>query len=156
QRPADPAVGEAVDIAIPFGRKSWPGRRATKLFDEVACPVCSPGFLQRHRPFASTAELGRAPLLHLEAPGADQWLSWRDYLAAGEPPHAPLRGLVFNDYTLVLQAALAGPGVALGWRPLVDDMLESRRLVVALDRSLRTERGYFILRAAGSRPSRAV
>ncbi len=40
---------------------------------------------------------------------------------------------------------MSGQGVALGWRPLVDDLLAAGQLVPALDVAVRTERGYFLV-----------
>lgn len=53
--------------------------------------------------------------------------------------------LTFNNYPLVLQAALMGQGVALGWSPLIDDLMRDGHLVSLLDRPIQTERGYFLV-----------
>jgi len=42
---------------------------------------------------------------------------------------APLTGYRTNDYSLVLQAALDGQGVALGWGHIVLDLIDDGRLV---------------------------
>jgi putative choline sulfate-utilization transcription factor len=136
---------ELVDLALPFGRGPWPGCHAAKLFGEVVVPVCSPDFLRRHGSVRGIAELASLPLLDLEAPEPGRWLTWADYLAPHVPAGRTSRNLGFNDYMLVLQAAMAGHGVALGWRPLVDDLLQAGTLVVALDRTVETDRGYYIV-----------
>ena len=60
-------------------------------------------------------------------------------VAAGE------HRITINNYSLVIQAALAGQGVALGWRPLVDDLMERGQLVPALDRTVTTGKGYYLV-----------
>jgi DNA-binding transcriptional LysR family regulator len=54
-------------------------------------------------------------------------------------------GLRLNDYAPVLQAALAGQGVALGWEHLTAGAVAGRQLVRAVDRPLRTGMGFHIL-----------
>ena len=55
--------------------------------------------------------------------------------------------MTINNYPLVIQAALAGQGVALGWRPLVDDLLASGQLRAAWPEPVTTERGYYLVHA---------
>jgi putative choline sulfate-utilization transcription factor len=146
--------GDAVDLAIAFGAGKWPGCEAELLFPEEVVPVCSPAFLGRHPAVSESPErLLDAPLLHLESARPARWVTWQDWFQA---QHLTLKddrhGLTLNNHTLVLQAAMAGQGVALAWRPLVDELLKSGQLVVALDRPLRTERGYFLVQPSIQRP----
>jgi len=52
----------------------------------------------------------------------------------------------------VVQAAVEGHGVALGWAPLVDELLDRGALVIAHDRPVQTGRGYFLEAACEERP----
>lgn len=151
------------DVAVLFGTESWPRSDATRLVGENVVPVASPGFLAA-RPIRSIADLAGAPLLHLERPDANRWLSWDEYLAAcgaqdsGRDRHANRSELSFNNYMLVMQAAIAGQGVALGWRPLVDDLLRQGLVAEVPAPRITTERGYFLIapaRAARSATSAA-
>ena len=73
------------------------------------------------------------------------WFTWESWLAAhGEGMRAPPRRLIYPTYPLLLQAALAGEGVALGWRGLVDDLVAERRLVQLMPGITRADRGYFL------------
>ncbi|HEY9213308.1 MAG TPA: LysR substrate-binding domain-containing protein [Ancylobacter sp.] len=148
QGAGDPA-GEPSDLAILFGAGQWRKTDAVRLIAEDVVPIASPGFLQE-RPIRAVDDLAHVPLLHLEAPDADRWISWDEYrqacgavLNSAKPPvHS---GLSFNNYMLVIQAAIAGQGVALGWRPLVDDLLRQDLVVeVPLPRIV-TERGYYLV-----------
>ena len=51
-------------------------------------------------------------------------------------------GLQFNDYNLMVQAAIAGQGVILGSRPVLGDLLEAGLLVDPIPESAVTDIGY--------------
>jgi LysR family glycine cleavage system transcriptional activator len=114
---------DGVDIALRFGTGDWPGLHIEPLFDEIAFPVASPEFAARH-PVASDAAIARLPLI-LEDPPL--WRGWFD--AAGVAAPSPLRGLSFDDASMVVEAAAAGLGVALVRRLHADHFLETGRLV---------------------------
>ena len=144
------ALAEA-DLSIRFGTGAWPGQRAQKLFDEEAFPVCSPDCLARH-PHLAAGDLSAASLLHMEESSA-RWFTWDSWLSAPAPP----RRLIYPTYPLLLQAALAGEGVALGWRGLVDELVAEGRLVQLGPGITRADRGYFLcLPEAPSALARAV
>jgi putative choline sulfate-utilization transcription factor len=144
--------GEAVDFAIAFGDGQWAGCSAERLCFERVQPLCSPAFLAQHGPLADAAALARLPLLHLEAAAPERWLSWDDFFARQGLRQRPAgHDITLNTYPFVLQAALSGQGVALGWRPLVDELLASGQLVAALDAPVETERGYFLVQPQRAR-----
>lgn len=137
---------EPADFAIEFGSGQWDGCEAELLFPEIAVPVCSPGFLAAHGPIREASDLAALPLLHLEAVEPARWVSWDDWFAAQGVGRAGTgRNIHFNDYSFIIQAAMAGQGVALGWRPLVDELLDNGLLATALDLPIRTSRGYFLV-----------
>ena len=55
------------------------------------------------------------------------------------------RNLQINSYPLVIDAACAGQGVALGWRYLVDDLIAQGRLMRPIEQSLKTDFGYYFI-----------
>jgi LysR family transcriptional regulator, glycine cleavage system transcriptional activator len=139
------------DLSIRFGTGAWPGQRAMKLFDEEAFPVCSPDCLARH-PRLGQGDLAAASLLHMEESNS-RWFTWESWLGRPALP----RRLIYPTYPLLLQAALAGEGVALGWRGLVDALVAEGRLVQLAPGITRADRGYFLcLPEAASAPARAV
>ena len=144
QRQLDLRQAEA-DVAVWFGDGTWPGRRIVQWFPETVYPVCSPEFARRN-PLAGAAALRERRLLHVAEVNPPLWMSWSDWFAAEGVPMGPRKhDLTFNNYQLVLQAALLGQGVALGWRPLIDDLVRSRQLVCLTQVPMRTERGYYIV-----------
>jgi putative choline sulfate-utilization transcription factor len=134
------------DIAIAIGDGPWPGCEAVKLFSERVVPVCSPAFLAAHAPLCSAEDLDALTLLHVQHALPDRWVNWHDWFQAQQPSLAHSgQELSFNSYALVIQAALAGQGVALGWFPLIDELLHCGQLVRALPQALESPRGYYLL-----------
>ena len=58
-------------------------------------------------------------------------------------------GLRLNDYSLVIQAALAGQGVALGWWHIVEHLITQRLLQVPIEAPYREADGFFLIWPAG-------
>jgi DNA-binding transcriptional LysR family regulator len=86
------------------------------------------------------------PLLHVQPTEPERWLGWNGWFAAhglsAPPDH---HGSTFNSYALVMNAALTHQGVALGWRPLVDELIACEQLVALFDEPVTTPRGYFLV-----------
>jgi LysR family transcriptional regulator, glycine cleavage system transcriptional activator len=142
---------DPVDVAIVFGAGKHPHGAATRLFAEEVYPVCSPRHLEGQPAIRAARDLVTRPLLHLEddgrvSGGGDRWFNWRSWLRAAGIDSAPNDPrLSFDNYTLLIQAAIAGQGIALGWASLVDHLIRKGQLVRALDLSFTTRRGYFLL-----------
>jgi putative choline sulfate-utilization transcription factor len=139
------------DIAILFSdlaaARAMRGGRAVvaPLWPERVMAVCTPDFRSRHAGTEGRLDPARMPLLHLDSAEAGRWLTWRDWFQAQGLPPATAGGSTFNNYPLVIQAALLGQGVALGWLPLIRDMLQSGQLVPALEGTVETEHGYVLV-----------
>ncbi|HSF93503.1 MAG TPA: LysR substrate-binding domain-containing protein [Thermohalobaculum sp.] len=138
-------LADDVDIAILHGRGAWPGRVSVLLFAEEIYPVCAPAYLDSAPPLRQPADLPGHALLELEDVRWD-WMNWRGWLSwAGVHRPAAREPLRINAYPLVIEAAKAGQGIALGWRRLVDSELASGALVRPLPQSARTEFGYHLV-----------
>ncbi|MEM5345925.1 choline sulfate utilization transcriptional regulator [Paraburkholderia azotifigens] len=134
------------DIAIAFGDGHWPPCTSTRLFAEAVTPVCSPAFQRLHPPVHAAADLAALPLLHVQPTQPERWLAWNSWFSAyGLAAPEESQGMMFNSYSLVVQAALMGQGVALGWTPLTDELVASGQLVRLLDTPVTTERGYYLV-----------
>lgn len=142
---------DGIDVAVRYGGGEWPGVEAMLLFAEEIFPVCSPGYLARlGRPLAP-AELPGEQLLHMEQHAPD-WINWAMWLRAQgvEPPADLERGVTYNNFPVLLQAAIEGHGIALGTRYLLDDLINGGRLVRASEATLHSDRGYWLARPAGA------
>jgi len=129
---------DGVDVALRVGFGHWAGLRSELLFDEYVFPVCSPEFLARQthgvqahgsqgaQSYGASDEehIARGPLI-LE--DVNLWPSW--FEAAGISAPVPLRGQVFDDSALCVEAAAAGLGIALVRRLHAQEALASGRLV---------------------------
>ena len=108
---------------------NWPAYDSRPFAQEEIIAVAAPAYIARHGMPTELRALTTHNLIHLDEP----WRpapSWSEWLAsAGVALPSRNRGLVINDYVSVIQAALDGQGVALGWRHLIDRMLDEGRLV---------------------------
>ena len=139
-RVVDLARGET-DLAIRYGRGRYPGLHTTRLLGEILFPVCSPSLLETHGPLHEPGDLIRLPLLH-----DDDHSDWRAWLeTVGASPRDAVRGTVFTDSSLLVQAAIAGQGVAMARGVLVDDALRAGLLLRPFAHSLATELAYYVL-----------
>jgi DNA-binding transcriptional LysR family regulator len=139
------SLGSEVQVAILHGDGLWPGFQTLQLCDEEVFPVCSPEFDHELARQDWVSWLLQAPLIDL-ADSHWNWMNWRLWLG-GNNIDQPLgnRNLQLNSYPLVIEAACAGHGVALGWRYLVDDLLAKNLLVRPIEQSLKTDFGYYCI-----------
>jgi LysR family transcriptional regulator, glycine cleavage system transcriptional activator len=144
-QPVLPDAGKA-DVAILFGSGEWEGLSSHLLFGERIYPVCSPTYLRDHPAMVRPNDLLDQTLLHLEygkpSLGGVDWRTW--LLRQGVNGHVMRRGLRFNSYPMVLQAAEAGHGIALGWSYITDPLVSEGRLVRPVDCALETPDGYYL------------
>lgn len=120
---------EDVDIAIRFGGGQYPGLHVVPLFKPKEIAVVSPELLKRGPPLKTLADLKQHTLLHDDSHRA--WVRWLD--ASGAKGVNARRGIICGDRNSMLQAALAGQGVALASEVFVAGELEAGRLVKLFD-----------------------
>ncbi|WLH15476.1 LysR substrate-binding domain-containing protein [Pseudomonas hefeiensis] len=116
------------DVALQStGRASGAHVLVFTATDEVF-PVCSPHYLNVRAPM-HVSELARHTLLHHRTT-PPQWMQWESWLKAfGQIPEGDLQGTVFDSYPLMLQAAVEGHGIALGWRRTAARLIDRGALV---------------------------
>ncbi len=134
------------DFAVRVGAGNWPGQHAIRLIDEIVVPLASPLLLRARPDLAAPGldALAAAPLLHMDE-GDKPWMTWRGWFRAQESSLAPpYPELLYYNYPLVLQEVLAGRGVALGWRPLIDPLIGQGSLVPIAPASVNPRVGYYL------------
>ncbi|HLI66806.1 MAG TPA: transcriptional regulator GcvA [Caulobacteraceae bacterium] len=150
----DFASGE-VDLAVRYGAGRYPGLEVSRLMQETVLPVASPDLLAQH-PLDSPADLANHVLLHDGSPDADESCpDWTMWLAArGVKGVDGARGPRFNQSSLVIEAAVAGRGVALAKRTLAQADLDAQRLVAPLQIATAVDFAYYLVhpRAKGRLP----
>ena len=142
----DPAH-EAVEVAIRFGRGNYPGLQVDQLLDQEVVPVCSPLLLEGTDPLESVDQLAKHTLIHFDSPSVDpDWPRWEEYLQANDILHTnPRRGPRFTSPNFTMQAILAGHGIALMPTMVVDDEIQSGRLIKPFDQPYPGRFGYYAL-----------
>jgi len=150
-------AAEGFDLAIRYTRLD--GAVGTRLFPETVVPVCAPALVRdRRRPLKSPADLRNHTLLEALLPvGSNMPIEWDSWLlAVGLDRLDVAARLSFSNYDAMVTAAVAGQGVALGRRPLVDGLLGSGALVAPFKDEFASERGYFIVTPPKARERPAV
>jgi LysR family glycine cleavage system transcriptional activator len=126
-------VREGLDLAVLRARPGQLADGDRLLFSETVFPVCSPSLL----PAGRTMDLLRHNLLQEVHGGSREiaWSTWLDLL--GMPAKARPTIVRFDTFSAAIGAAVAGAGIALGRKPLIDFELDSGRLTrLFADRSL--------------------
>jgi DNA-binding transcriptional LysR family regulator len=137
-----------IDLAIRYCKPETAPEGAVRLFGDEMIPVCSRALLRdktrplkwpqdlAHHTFCISIVPARKPCTWIGAPGS---------------PHSVIANLKsagalhFSQYEQMIQAAIGGQGVALGRRPLVNDLIKSGALVVPFKQTLVGSRAYFII-----------
>ena len=139
---------DRIDVAIRFCEPRAAPAGAISLTGEEVFPVCNPALTRdRARPLKKPTDLARHVMLHYDDPaGQYPWLGWGQWLdafnLAGLKPAATAR---YSHYDQVIQAAIAGEGVALGRTPLIKRLLKSGALVAPFRDRVAGTREYFII-----------
>ena len=134
-------VREGVSLGIRRGNGRWPGYHSAFLIGEAISPVCAPGLIEN----AQASDLIHQPLIHLEEPSRLR-PTWVDYFAAQSVAFRDDgAGLRLNEYALVLQAALAGQGIALGWHHLTDPLVAQGLLIRPTQETYSQVNGFYLV-----------
>ena len=133
---------EGLDFAIRFGDGAWHGTEAVLLFDAPLTVLCDSATAAR---LEMPADLSRETLLRSYR--NEEWPAWFE-AAGAEPP--PLTGPVFDSAALMVEAALAGRGVALA-PALMFEGKGVRPFGVSINLG-----GYWLTRLKSKRPTDAM
>lgn len=113
---------DGIDLAMRYARDAAMPAGAIRLFDETLAPVAHPRLregLRRGEP---------VPLLEFDNSRA--WLQWRHWFDEAAWTRAHRQVIHFNQYEQVVQAALAGQGLAIGRLELVQPLIDGNQLAV--------------------------
>lgn len=143
---------DEVDVSLICGNERCEvGEVLYFLFPEIVEPICSPDYLERYGPFPDPSSLAGADLLELHrkhwSSEAIGWypITWSDWFhARGLDMQPKFPAMVSNNYALLVEAAIAGEGIILGWRHLVRSQVADGKLVVLFRSPLRVDRGNYL------------
>jgi Transcriptional regulator len=138
-------VSSGVDVAVRYGFGHWMGLRAERLFGNEVWPVCSPRYLEGRRPLRTPADLVGETLLHLGSFDAN-WVTWESFFRSVDLAAAPeSKGIAFDNYLVLLQAALRGEGIALCGQRLAEDFIARGDLVRPIDVALTSQKAFYLV-----------
>jgi DNA-binding transcriptional LysR family regulator len=141
---------EPFDAAIHFGGADWPGANHLELARERVIPACAPGLVNPGT--VTPQDLLALPLLHLESrPGA-----WEDWFTRQGCPAGHLRGMLFDQFSQMAEAATLGFGVALLPEFLAEAEFAKGRLVPPVNLATAVDGAYHIVWPQIAAPSRPL
>ena len=143
-------IAYAHDAAVPDAVRLT----AETLYEDRLVPVCSPTLVETRGTPSSAADLLGWPLLYGLGGDAD-WASWFASQGCGCGPDLS-RAWGFGLYSMVVRAAVAGMGAAVGHAELVAPEMCAGDLVAVLDRGTDAPTRCCLFTAPRSRPRGAV
>ncbi|MER8556779.1 LysR substrate-binding domain-containing protein [Mesorhizobium sp. M1217] len=134
-----------IDVSVLVRPRDFESVNSRFVCDEIIFPVCSPAYLLSHSAPQTVDDLVHHQLIHSSDAFRKRmgWPEWVE-LAGGDPSDIK-PNIVFNDYQLTLQAALAAEGIALGWSLTAQHLLKTRLLIRPFATEIKTDRAFFLL-----------
>lgn len=139
-------LAENIPLGIRGGTpENWPEYHALPLAEEAIIAVAGASYASRFGLPRTPEEIAGHRLIHLEEPyrPATDWGDW--FESAGLARASVPRGLVINDYALVMQAVMEGQGIALGWWHLTGRLVRAGLLVQATAHRMHTGTGFHVI-----------
>jgi len=140
-----------IDMAIIHGSGKFFNQQSALLIPSFEIPVCSPRLLAEH-PIDTFDDLRHHRLIHEVAEVDDTAVpSWKQWFEANDIPQIDHdTGPRFSNPNLVVEAAIAGVGVALARGALVTRELASGELVSPFGKPQPGSTGYYLVRNPNS------
>lgn len=135
---------DGIDLAIRFGPGGWRGLQSRFLGQETLFPVVSSHYNHGDWPMTQGELAGHRLIHHPES----NWRLWLD--PDDVDPISSCSAFHLDDAVAVIEAAVAGAGIALARGRFVDQDLRSGRLNRILKRSVPAEYGYWAVWDASS------
>ena len=132
---------EDIDVAFFHGHGRWPNLECHKLFDEEVVAVGAPGYLASQS-VKRADDLASCRLLHLST-RPDAWHRWfaSQHITSSSSYH----GTRLETFQMLIHTAMAGGGLALIPRLLVEDELAGGQLALAWPHALRNPDAYYLV-----------
>jgi len=133
-------VADGTDLAVVWGKGDWQGLMCEQLMVVEFTPVCSPELLNKTHPLKTPDDLIHYPLL--DDPDYNIWQEW--FEEAGIQERKYKRRTVIRDSNVLINSTLDGHGIALCAVGIVQEYLDSGRLIRPFDLSI-TGGGFYYL-----------
>jgi len=132
---------EDIDLALRHGNGQWPGMHVTRLCTEEIFPVCSPKLATGRDALRSPRDIRHHTLLHTN--GTGDWANWLERVGVDGVDFT--HGIVFNQASMSIDAAVDGQGIALARTALAACDLISGRLVRPFPQALEAPYAFWIV-----------
>ncbi|WOS66054.1 LysR family transcriptional regulator [Sinorhizobium fredii] len=129
-----------VDLGMRYIHGSDERHEAVFVMPEIIVPICSPDYRDSHAPQKDAKRISDTTISLSDAEP-----NWSSLFAPAEEGGST-NSMIFSDYAIVVQAALLGQGVSLGWLNVVAHWLRTRALVPASDHVVKTDRQCHLVR----------
>lgn len=138
-------INPNVDIAIRYGAGNWSDVSLERLAGDRLYPVCTESYRDEYR-LRLPMDLSHCCLLR------HSWHTWAPWFRAADLRlEEPAEGPLLSDSGMLVEAALAGLGVALVGSVFAEAALSSGRLVKPFDIPIPDSNAYYMLWNAGMR-----
>lgn len=133
----------AADLALRYNMPAGDDIDSCPLDAEQVIPVCSPAYLAAHGMIDGPEGMKGQVLASLTGRMRIPWARYSEVMELS--PVGAASELSFSDYALVIQGAIKGQGIALGWWHVVASEVLSGGLVPASQRCLVTGADYHLV-----------
>lgn len=130
-----------LDATIYAGQGGWPGTNADILLNEPMAVVCAPQLIGRRKKLTHT-EISTLPLIQMTT-RPDAWRKW--FLAHGVIADNDHAGLQVELFSMAVQAAVNGLGVALIPDYVVQNEINAGTLCAPVQNSFASGRAYYLI-----------
>lgn len=137
------------DILVTMGNSPSSQYDSTDLFSEEIFPVCSPAYLQKNIPIKIASDLIEHTLLNTDD---EHWanfpwapINWSYWFEQFGRNTSDIKGLRYNNYSMMINTVLNGHGVCLGWKHLVSNLIKDGSLVRPVEEKLNPDRHHYLL-----------
>jgi LysR family glycine cleavage system transcriptional activator len=140
-----------VDLGMRFVQGADERHEAWLIMPELLLAICSPSYRDSRKDGHGSMERAAETIINLSAAQPD-WSGLFSPTIGG----ASIDSLIFSDYAIVVQAALLGQGVALGWLNVIAHWLCTGALVPAGENIMVTGRRCHLVRLREKSPRSIV
>ena len=134
-----------IDAGIRYGQGDYPDLITKHLLDDFIFPVMNCSYRQS----LTLDNLAEQVLIRDNSADYFNWEGWLKLV--GKPELQPKRYLTISDGSLMIKAAMAGQGIALGRKSLVMDELTSGMLCQPFPQEMKSPFSYYLVMPTRSR-----
>lgn len=132
-----------LDLFIRYGPEQDPRFEQIELYRDQLVPVANPDLAEALKA-GELQLLARQRLIHLDSDD-NVWTTWDDWFRQLGHYGPVASGIRVNNYSVALQIAQDGAGVALGWKRLVSPLFTSGHLLPVGTHALEAPLSFYIV-----------